>query len=486
MLSNYSFSKMANIGIVTAGAVEYIGTTTEWKNTGLYSTNPKVIGDVTHSRLRTLAFNVVADTTCLGISKEQEVLGIATKKPNGDMSIELCKLLKNGRILNSYKPITFTMSGIDKVEALALSNTNRSFILAVRKGNSIQFIPQYNDGSSNSLINTNITPIAMAIGQSTHGLVMGVTDDTGYSLSALGGNLYKITQAGVESIALPAGIGGVYSNKLSLEKKTLKDDGVSTDFIVIYTRDSLGNLAVVFHNPLTNTNHIACGYDQNQVEIPFNDVRMVYLSETDNRLYVQVGSQMLIFTKTTSNRFLLWKTVEVSTPLPSIDVPFTEVMVNASGTEYLYPQIPTQALVRNDDNTIVSKTMNIVGGDYGQGGTRDVTYSNYVCHDNSNQFYQVCVPGEHYPDTGKRAFIYTGHVSTKEYRLMVDSNLTSGTIDWSGIDGRPYSTVLAIDDTVAKRHSHANLAYLNKITEDSTGQMLYGNKGLKSRALTDW
>lgn len=486
MLSNYSFSKMANIAIANSGVVEYIGTTAEWKNTGLYSTNPKAIGDVTHSRLRTLPFNVVANTTCLGISKEQEVLGIATKKPNGDMNIELCKLLKNGRLLSSYKPITFTMAGIDKVEALAVSNTNRSFILAVRKGNGIQFIPQYNDGTSSVLINTNISPIAMAVGQSTHGLVMGVTDDTGYSLSALGDNLYKITQAGVESISLPSGSGGTYSNRLSLERKTLKDDGVSTDFIVIYTTDSLGYLSVVFHNPLTNTNHIACGYEQNQVEIPFNDVRMVYLSETDNRLYVQVGSQMLIFTKTTSNRFLLWKTVAVSTPLPIIDVPFTDLMVNASGTEYLYPQNPTQALVRNDNNTIVSKSMNVIDGDYGQGGVRDVAYSNYVCHDQSNQFYQVCVPDQHYPDIGKRAFIYTGQVSTKEYKLMVDSNLTSSTINWSDIDGRPYSTILAIDDAAAKRHTHANLAYLNKISEDSNGQILYGGVGLKSRAVTDW
>lgn len=486
MLSNYSFSKMANISIARTGKLEYIGTATEWKNAGLYSTNPKAIGDVTHSRFRTLPFHVDAQTSRLAMSQDQNVLAIAAKKPNGDMSVEICKLLKNGKILNSFKPSTFTMSGIDKVEALAVANVNRSFIMAVRKGNGIQFIPQYNDGSAVVSINTDIAPIAMAVGQSTHGLVVGASDDVGYSLSALGDTLYKISQSGVESIALPLGSGGTYSNRLSLEKKTIVDGATSTDFIVLYTTDSLGNLSVVFHNPLTNTNHIACGYEQNQVEIPFSDVRMVYLSETDNRLYVQVGSQMLIFTKTASNRFLLWKTVAVATPLPILDVPFTDLMVNASGTEYLYPQSPTLVLVRNQDNTIVSKTMTVVGGDYGVGGTRPVSYSNIVCHDTSNQFYQICVPDKHYPDIGKRAFIYTAQVNTKEYKLMADSNLTSTTINWSDIQGKPQSTVMAIDDAVAKRHTHANLAYLNKITEDISGQMLYGNKGLKSRALADW
>ena len=71
MLSNYSFSKMANISIARTGKLEYIGTATEWKNAGLYSTNPKAIGDVTHSRFRTLPFHVDAQTSRLAMSQDQ-------------------------------------------------------------------------------------------------------------------------------------------------------------------------------------------------------------------------------------------------------------------------------------------------------------------------------------------------------------------------------------------------------------------------------
>jgi hypothetical protein len=44
---------------------------------------------------------------------------------------------------------------------------------------------------------------------------------------------------------------------------------------------------------------------------------------------------------------------------------------------------------------------------------------------------------------------------------------------WSAIQGRPTSSVAAIDDAVAKAHTHTNKAQLDKISEDGGGNLMY-------------
>lgn len=44
---------------------------------------------------------------------------------------------------------------------------------------------------------------------------------------------------------------------------------------------------------------------------------------------------------------------------------------------------------------------------------------------------------------------------------------------WGSIQGRPTSTVADIDDAVTKKHSHANKAQLDKVSEDGGGNLMY-------------
>lgn len=47
------------------------------------------------------------------------------------------------------------------------------------------------------------------------------------------------------------------------------------------------------------------------------------------------------------------------------------------------------------------------------------------------------------------------------------------TVTWASISGKPTSSVANIDDAVAKRHAHSNLAQLDKIGEDGNGHLTY-------------
>ena len=77
-------------------------------------------------------------------------------------------------------------------------------------------------------------------------------------------------------------------------------------------------------------------------------------------------------------------------------------------------------------------------------------------------------------DTGAATYVYnlaaTTFVKIAEYESM-DVTLT-----WTSIQGRPTSAVADIDDAVAKRHTHANLAQLNKVGEDLDGNFTYNGQ----------
>lgn len=55
-------------------------------------------------------------------------------------------------------------------------------------------------------------------------------------------------------------------------------------------------------------------------------------------------------------------------------------------------------------------------------------------------------------------------------------------LDWSGLANKPNSSVQQIDSAVAKAHEHSNITQLNKIGEDSNGNLTYGGNAVK----TEW
>lgn len=52
-------------------------------------------------------------------------------------------------------------------------------------------------------------------------------------------------------------------------------------------------------------------------------------------------------------------------------------------------------------------------------------------------------------------------------------------LQWDAIQGRPTSTVAQIDAAVAAAHTHANMAVLDKLSQDTNGIVMYNNKYIK-------
>lgn len=82
-----------------------------------------------------------------------------------------------------------------------------------------------------------------------------------------------------------------------------------------------------------------------------------------------------------------------------------------------------------------------------------------------------------------------GYVKTSDmsYLTGLDSNKdgkcdkaeVADSVDWSGITSKPLATVMNIDDSVSKRHTHANKTTIDKIT-DTDGQLLYNGIAIQT------
>lgn len=71
------------------------------------------------------------------------------------------------------------------------------------------------------------------------------------------------------------------------------------------------------------------------------------------------------------------------------------------------------------------------------------------------------------PTVGVGAALYAYNVSTQEYIKVAEYESMDVTVQWTSIQGRPTSTPSEIDQAVADSHTHANLATLDKISEES-------------------
>lgn len=53
---------------------------------------------------------------------------------------------------------------------------------------------------------------------------------------------------------------------------------------------------------------------------------------------------------------------------------------------------------------------------------------------------------------------------------------TQMVLEWANITGKPTKSAAEIDDAVAKKHEHANIEVLNKLSEDSENHLQYDGK----------
>lgn len=476
MLNNISLASTHGIGYVNGGKMEYITTNENWTSSGLYGINPKTNGTLEYGVNIPLISNITPAGGAIGISNNHNQLVICQVNPNNNtISYRVSTLSESGDLLKALYHYGSGAVGNKQIKQVCVSNNGNTVISSLYENNGIT----YTGIIAGDAVPV-ITPIALAVGQMTHGLVYSDSSEVAYSLSPLGDSLYQINLDGLTSYPLPSPP-TIYSEKFSLEVKTIKtSSSTSKEFVVVYTADEFGDFTIHFHSE--GLTHQALG----NTGIPIGDVLGVHLSDIDAKLYVFVGNEVLVYQKDVSNRYLLMFNKPITTNLPNLNRPFTDLMVNNTSTEFIYPENPSVLLVRQTDNSFVNKTVDVIN-EPTEGGLRALTKYNYVCHDKSNRVYQLCVPTGHYGTRGNRSFLSVARVSAKQINLISDNSVSATVVNWTDIQNRPYSSVAVIDDMVAKRHSHANLAYLNKISEDSgTGQLLYNGRGVVVRATNDW
>lgn len=71
------------------------------------------------------------------------------------------------------------------------------------------------------------------------------------------------------------------------------------------------------------------------------------------------------------------------------------------------------------------------------------------------------------------AALYIYAASNQTWTKVAEYESMDVQLLWSSIQGRPSSSVAAIDDAVAKVHVHANKVQLDKIGQDAGGNLLY-------------
>lgn len=76
-------------------------------------------------------------------------------------------------------------------------------------------------------------------------------------------------------------------------------------------------------------------------------------------------------------------------------------------------------------------------------------------------------------DSGGATYLY--NATTTSWIKVSESESMDVVLNWANIIGKPTSSAAAIDDAVAKVHTHANKTQLDKIGEDGSGNMTYNS-----------
>lgn len=73
--------------------------------------------------------------------------------------------------------------------------------------------------------------------------------------------------------------------------------------------------------------------------------------------------------------------------------------------------------------------------------------------------------------SGAATYVY--RLSNTTWYKISEAESMEISVTWAALAGKPTSAVADIDDAVSKRHTHANITQLNKISEDGNGNMTY-------------
>jgi hypothetical protein len=104
----------------------------------------------------------------------------------------------------------------------------------------------------------------------------------------------------------------------------------------------------------------------------------------------------------------------------------------------------------------------------------DITARNALSLSANAMVYVADATGDSTVKSGAALYFYDS--SKQTYTKVAEYESMDLVITWDIIQGKPTSAVADIDAAVAKAHTHANEAQLDKIGEDSDGNLTYNGK----------
>jgi hypothetical protein len=101
----------------------------------------------------------------------------------------------------------------------------------------------------------------------------------------------------------------------------------------------------------------------------------------------------------------------------------------------------------------------------------DIAARNALTPTNVTAVYVVDATGDATVSSGGAYYLY--NPSTSTWIKTAEAESLDIVLNWSSIQGRPNSTPSQIDAAVAATHTHANKTQLDKIGEDTNGNVTY-------------
>lgn len=84
------------------------------------------------------------------------------------------------------------------------------------------------------------------------------------------------------------------------------------------------------------------------------------------------------------------------------------------------------------------------------------------------------------------AALYFYNFGTTTWSKVAEYESMDVTVTWASISGKPSSSTADIDDAVSKKHTHGNIAVLNDLADDGSGNLQYdGNTIYSAEWLTN-
>lgn len=147
---------------------------------------------------------------------------------------------------------------------------------------------------------------------------------------------------------------------------------------------------------------------------------------------------------------------------PAAKPDYVEIYVtNAAGTtaRRMLKQEDIQALI--DASMAAASNIQIVA---------DIAARNALTPTSAIYVYVRDATGDGTVASGGATYLYD--LTNTAWVKVSEAESLDVALTWAALSGKPTSSVANIDDAVTKRHTHANLTELNKISE-SGGQLMY-------------